>query len=216
VTIIFGPFAVDPGTRQLTRDGRVVHLTPKAFELLETLLLERPNVVSKDALQQRLWPDSFVAEANLSNLVAEIRQALDDAARTPTFIRTSHGMGYAFCGAATAHAPGADSPSQSPAGWLEWNRRRFLLPVGEHVIGRDPDVQVRLDHTTVSRHHARIRVTADGAVLEDAGSKNGTFRGTSRVTTAVPLVDGDLIGVGSLRLTFHRYTSAMTTDTQAP
>ena len=88
MTIIFGPFAVDPGTRQLTRDGRVVHLTPKAFELLETLLLERPNVVSKDALQQRLWPDSFVAEANLSNLVAEIRQALDDAARTPTFIRT--------------------------------------------------------------------------------------------------------------------------------
>jgi DNA-binding winged helix-turn-helix (wHTH) protein len=215
VTITFGPFALDSGTRQLTRERRVVHLTPKAVELLEILIAERPNVVSKDELQRRLWPETFVAEANLSNLVAEIRQALDDSPRAPTFIRTSHGTGYAFCAAATVPPRVSPDPA-APAGWLEWDRRRFLLAAGEHVIGRDPDVQVRLDHTTVSRRHARILVTAEGVTLEDAGSKNGTFRGTGRVTSAVPLADGDLIGIGSLRLTFHLYSSAMTTDTHSP
>ena len=50
---------------------------------------------------KRLWPETFVAEANLSNLVAEIREALGDRARAPLFVRTAHGFGYAFCGEAT-------------------------------------------------------------------------------------------------------------------
>ena len=61
----------------------------------------RPKALSKKALQERLWPSTFVAEANLSNLVAEIRQALGDNARAPRFIRTVHRFGYAFCGEAT-------------------------------------------------------------------------------------------------------------------
>ena len=51
-------------------------------------------------LQQRLWPDTFVTEANLSNIVAEIRDALDDSPREPIYIRTVHKFGYAFCGEA--------------------------------------------------------------------------------------------------------------------
>src|SRR5258708_2581175 len=71
VQIRFGPFILDLGTRQLTRAVGEVHLSPKAFELLSALALERPNALSKEVLQQRLWPATFVAEANLSNLVAE-------------------------------------------------------------------------------------------------------------------------------------------------
>ena len=144
-------------------------------------------------LQQRLWPDTFVAEANLSNLIAEIREALDDRARAPLFIRTAHGFGYAFCGDATHAVTGAcETRGVEPPCWLEWDRQRFPLAVGEHVIGRDPDVEVRLDQTTVSRRHARLVVTADATMLEDCGSKNGTFRADERVTSPVPLVDGDL------------------------
>ena len=97
MTLRFGPFVLDLDTRQLTRGGGDIHLSPKAFELLETLILDRPKVLSKDVLQQRLWPETFVAEANLSNLVAEIREALGDRARSPLFVRTAHGFGYAFC-----------------------------------------------------------------------------------------------------------------------
>ena len=88
--------------RQLTRAGREIHLEPKAFELLSALVLERPKALSKADLQERLWPGTFVAEANLSNLVAEIRAALGDPARAPLFVRTVHRFGYAFCGDAVA------------------------------------------------------------------------------------------------------------------
>ena len=213
--IRFGPFTLDLDTRQLTQGSREIHLAPKAFELLVTLASDRPKVLSKAVLQQRLWPETFVAEANLSNLVAEIREALGDQARAPWWIRTAHGFGYAFCGDATTLPGPRETGSDRPSCWLEWGRRRFPLSVGEHVIGRDPDVEVRLDASTVSRRHARLVVTAEGTVLEDFGSKNGTFRGSERVTSPVQLADGDAIRIGSLLVTFHVRALLMSTDTQA-
>jgi DNA-binding winged helix-turn-helix (wHTH) protein len=213
VRIRFGPFVLNLDTRQLTEDNRQIHLTPKAFDLLTMLLLDRPKVLSKAALQNRLWPDTFVAEANLSNLVAEIREALRDQAHAPTFIRTAHGFGYAFSGEATTLSDTA-SALERPSCWLEWDRLRFPLAVGEHVIGRDPDVEVRLDDATVSRRHARLVVTTEGTVLEDFGSKNGTFRGGERVTGPVRLADGDAIRIGSLLVTFRSRSLMMSTDTQ--
>ena len=211
--IRFGPFVLNLDTRQLTEDNRQIHLTPKAFDLLTMLVQDRPKVLSKAALQNRLWPDTFVAEANLSNLIAEIREALRDQAHAPTFIRTAHGFGYAFSGEATTFADTA-SALERPSCWLEWDRLRFPLALGEHVIGRDPDVEVRLDDSTVSRRHARLVVTTEGTVLEDFGSKNGTFRGGERVTGPVRLADGDAIRIGSLLVTFRSRSLMMSTDTQ--
>jgi DNA-binding winged helix-turn-helix (wHTH) protein len=214
--IRFDPFTLDRGTRQLMRGGREIHLAPKAFELLVALLVERPTVLSKAELQQRLWPETFVAEANLSNLVAEVREALGDRARAPRFVRTAHGFGYAFCGDATEMPAAHDTATDPPSCWLEWGKRRFALSAGENVVGRDPDVEVRLDASTVSRRHARFVVTADGTVLEDLGSKNGTLLGTERVTAPVPLADGDAIRIGSLLVTFHARARPGSTETQSP
>lgn len=213
--ISFGPFVLDLDTRQLTRGRREIHLAPKAFELLAALCLDRPKVLSKAALQTRLWPETFVAEANLSNLVAEVREALGDPARAPIYVRTAHGFGYAFCGDATVLPGPTELEPDLPFCWLEWGRRRFPLLVGEHVIGRDPDVEIRLDASTVSRRHARLVVTGEGAVLEDFASKNGTLRGGERVTSPVHLVDGDAIRIGSLLLTFRVRTHFGSTETQA-
>jgi DNA-binding winged helix-turn-helix (wHTH) protein len=215
VKIRFGPFTLNLDTRQLMRGSREIHLEPKAFELLVMLASERPKVLSKAALQQRLWPETFVVEANLSNLVAEIREAIDDRARAPVWIRTPHGFGYAFCGDAATLPAQRETGSARPACWLEWGHRRFPLSIGEHVIGRDPDVEVRLDASTVSRRHARLVVTAEGTLLEDFGSKNGTLRGSERVTSPVQLADGDTILIGSLLVTFHVRALLMSTDTQA-
>ena len=107
--IRFGPFTLDLESRQLTNAGEEIHLEPKAFELLSALVLERPKALSKADLQERLWPGTFVAEANLSNLVAEIRAALGDPARAPRFVRTAHGFGYAFCGDAEPVSDPGDS-----------------------------------------------------------------------------------------------------------
>ena len=212
--IRFGAFTFDHETRQLTRGGSEVHLPPKAFELLAILISDRPKVLSKAQLQQHLWPETFVAEANLSNLVAELREALGDRARSPRFIRTAHGFGYAFCGEATPTSEARATSSGGPHCWLEWGTQRYPLSAGENVIGRDPDVEVRLDASTVSRRHARLVVTADGTVLEDFGSKNGTFRGAERVTEPVRLIDGDAIRIGSLLVTFHVRSPLGSTETQ--
>jgi DNA-binding winged helix-turn-helix (wHTH) protein len=221
--IRFGPFTLDLDTRQLIRAesaaellgrGEAMHLSPKAFDLLAALVLERPNAISKEKIHQRLWPQTFVADANLSNLVAEIREALGERARAPRYIRTVHGFGYAFFADATTLRSARGAAPAAPAGWIAWGTQRFWLSPGAHVIGRDPDVDIRLDAATVSRRHARLVVSADGATLEDLGSKNGTFRAGVPVTAPIALADGDAIGIGSLLLTFHA-RGGETTETQA-
>ena len=87
---------LDPETRELRRRGESVPLSPKAYQLLEVLVVNRPRALSKSELQERLWPDTFVLDKNLVNLVAEIREALGDNAAHPRFVRTVPKFGYAF------------------------------------------------------------------------------------------------------------------------
>ena len=69
--VAFGSFVLDPETRELRRGSESVPLSPKAYQLLEALVVDRPKALSKSALQERLWPDTFVLDKNLVNLVAE-------------------------------------------------------------------------------------------------------------------------------------------------
>jgi DNA-binding winged helix-turn-helix (wHTH) protein len=215
VTICFGAFTLDSDTKQLLRDGRAVHLSPKAFALLAMLLEARPRVLSKADLQQRLWPATFVAEANLSNLVAEVREAIGDRANAPRFVRTAHGFGYAFCGDATSVNRVDNDRGASIVGWVSWGRQRFPLSPGEHIIGRDAGTDIRLNAATVSRRHARVIVASGSLQLEDLGSKNGTFRADQRVTTSIQLADGDVVRIGSHALIIHVRPPGGSTDTAA-
>ena len=199
----FDEFTLDLDARQLTRRTRGVHLSPKAFDLLALLVAKRPGMVAKADLIDELWPGTFVVEANLSNLVGEIRAALNDRGRKPKFVRTIHRRGYAFCGDVQDERPAAERQSGRVGCWLEWGRLRFPLPPGEHVIGRDPEAGVHLDATTVSRRHARLVVSAGQTVLEDFGSKNGTFIGGEQVVAPRTLADGDAIRIGDLLVTYH-------------
>jgi DNA-binding winged helix-turn-helix (wHTH) protein len=212
VTIRFGACAVDSATRQLTRDGRPVHVSPKAFSLLTTLLDARPRVLTKAELQGILWPDIFVSEANLSNLIAEVRAAIGDTARPSHYIRTVHGCGYAFFGATVpARSTSRHEPAFTAA--FAWGRVRLPLDAGEHVIGRDLAADIRLNASTVSRRHACVTVDPAGVRISDLGSKNGTFRGDQPVTAAVALVNGDVVRIGSLTMIVEISVPARTTDT---
>ncbi len=96
----FANFTFDARRRQVLRDdGAVIHLTPKAFDLLGVLLDSSPRVVSKAELHERVWSGTFVSDATLAGLVKELRRALGDPASDTPLIRTSHGVGYAFSGA---------------------------------------------------------------------------------------------------------------------
>jgi len=202
----FGQFTVDSRTRQLLRERREIHLSPKAFDLLCLLLERRPDVVRKEELHSRIWPDTFVVEANLNVLIGEIRRTLGDKALRPRFIRTVHGVGYAFCaeGDEVDIAPPRAHPTPL---WLVWNDRTFLLAGGETIIGRDPHCGVWLDVSGVSRRHASIRIDPASRIasVKDLGSTNGTFLKGVAVSEPTPLADGDVIAVGSVELKFRAW-----------
>lgn len=198
----FGRCALDPATRQLLCDGAEVHLSPKAFELLLTLIENRPTALSKSDLLERLWPSTFVEETNLAGLVTEIRRATGDSATQPVFLRTVHRFGYRFIGDVDeidVRGPQAPPPSRSCL--LHENRETVLLE-GINVLGRAPDATVRIEAPGVSRYHARVCVSNAEVTLEDLGSKNGTYLQRERITSA-RLTDGDEIRLGTARLTFR-------------
>ena len=202
----FGPFTVNPQTRQLVRAGRDVHLSNKAFDLLLVLVGRRPDVVSKAELLRSLWPDTHVVEANLNVLIAEIRRALADDSQRPTYIRTVHRVGYAFCGDASDLAPPAAVRSSAERRfWVVYKERAFPLAAGDNVIGRHPECGIWLDESGVSRRHARITLDAasGAATLEDLNSTNGTSVGRQPIDSPRVLADGDMIQVGPLELEFR-------------
>jgi DNA-binding winged helix-turn-helix (wHTH) protein len=205
VRTTFAGFVVDTATCQLLREGRPIHLSPKAFELLVALLRQRPSVVSKQRLLDEVWPGTFVSDANLNVVVGEIRRALDDDPKRPAFIRTAHRRGYAFA-ADAKDLPDKSSKRARSAGscWLSWNDRTFALTPGDSIIGRDPSSDIRLNASGVSRRHARIVVAADRATLEDLGSLNGTFLSGVKVTAPQMLQHGDVIHIGDVAVTFER------------
>jgi hypothetical protein len=209
----FTPFILDLESRQLLRGNDVVHLSPKAFDLLTILVAHRPKALSKSALLERLWPGTFVVEKNLANLVGEIRDAIGDDPSNPRFIRTVHRFGYAF-----RDTPGGQGgPPASRGGVsfrLKWMNGRVTLEEGEHVLGRDPDVEIFLNSAGVSRRHARIRISEGLATIEDLGSKNGTFVGDQRVERPRSLGDGDIIGVGAVKLTLRMVQVPSSTKTE--
>ena len=209
----FGDCLLDSETRQLLVRNDEVHLQPKAYSLLELLIQNRPRVVSKNELHERLWPGTFVSDGTLTSLMAEIRNVVGDEARKPRFVRTVHGFGYAFCGEATEVADSAAFARQKASCWLIRGRRRYALAEGETIVGRDPGAAVPIADDSVSRRHAVIRVSGDGAVVEDLGSKNGTHVRGERMRAPVPLADGDAIRFGSVELTFRVFAMPDSTIT---
>jgi DNA-binding winged helix-turn-helix (wHTH) protein len=209
VQFTFDGHCLDVGTRQLFRGATEVHLSPKAFDLLQMLVENRTRAMSKAELHDRLWPGTFVTEANLASLVAEVRRALGDPPQASRFVRTVPRFGYAFCGrlATEERAPASRSC------WIVWKGQEIPINDGENLIGRDPDATVRIDAPSVSRRHARIVVSAEAVLLEDLESKNGTFRRNERVVGSVTLADLDELQIGSVRITLRIMRGAEATQT---
>ena len=215
MTCRFGDFTIDEGTRQLLQGDREVHLSRKAFDLLAALLRARPRALAKAELHALLWPDTFVSEANLAMLVAEIRDAIDDDARAPRFVRTVQRYGYAFHGDATDLSGSGRSETRATFKyWLLAALRQIPLTDGENVVGRDPRLQVWLDSTSVSRRHARITIDGDRVTLEDLNSKNGTRVRGSQIAAPLTLADGDEIRFGSIAVTFRIWGGGGPTKTE--
>src|SRR5215831_13375186 len=94
----FGPFRLDATERLLLRNGQVVSITPKAFDMLIVLVENSGHLLEKEELMRRLWSDSFVEEANLSYNVFALRKALGESNGDDRYIETIPRRGYRFVG----------------------------------------------------------------------------------------------------------------------
>jgi DNA-binding winged helix-turn-helix (wHTH) protein len=202
VKVRFADCTLDIDARQLVRAGDDAHLPPKAFELLKLLIENRPRVLAKTELIERVWPGVFVSDASLAKVVSRIRKAIgqkDDSG----IIRTVHGCGYAFV------APLDDQPAEPAAAarpaacCLVCGHREFPLVNGDHIVGRDARASIRLDSPKVSRQHARLVVRGVSATVLDLGSKNGSFVRGIRVTGPRVLHPGDDLRIGPFALVFQ-------------
>ena len=214
----FGNCRLDCTEREFVRDGKPAHLTPKAFDLLTVLIGERPRVIGKEELIDRVWPDAFVADVNLTVLLAEIRRAIGDSARQPKLIKTMHRRGYAFVGDVTELTRRARVPLAGPIAFLKIGTRRIILDEGETTVGRDATCDIVINDVSVSRKHAVLLVRAGQVQVEDK-SKNGTRIGGQRVLAPTVLESGAVITFGNIEVEFTLVlpdgASTLTSDTEA-
>jgi|SRR5579884_4297701 len=112
----FGPFRLDPADRVLLRDGQVLALTPKGFDLLLALVRNAGRVVPKDELMREVWPDTFVEENNLTVNMSALRRVLGEGSSGQSHIQTVPRRGYRFAASVRHSAQSLSVVQQWPDG----------------------------------------------------------------------------------------------------
>jgi len=182
---------IDLAARELHRGGRRVRLEPKVFDLLALLLAHQDRVVTKDEVQDALWPGVVVTEASLDRSVMKARRAVGDDARRQGVIRTVPKHGYRFVATLSPDAPRPFDPLRIEPEGL--SPVRFAVSDGAHIAWRTlgegpPDILsapgfvshldmryrvrpvVRLD-TELARHARLISFDKRGVGLSDRVSE---------------------------------------------
>jgi len=184
----FGPFVADRARYQVERGSAAVELTPKLLDLLFHLLDHAGTLVTKEALLDALWPDANVTDNALAQAVSELRQALDDDAASPQFIRTVARRGYRFIGPVVA----IETPAAQPQ-----------APTRVHAQAAiDPSARPRLQ-TAIVMDFTNVTGDADAAWLSAgiAETVTGDLRALDRfrVVERAQVVEASRRAGGSVR-----------------
>ena len=219
-TFRFADFELDVAAYALRHRGESVKLERIPMDVLILLVERAGTVVDRSAIQTQLWgPGIFVEhDAAINTAIRKIRHALGDDAARPRFVETVVGKGYKFIAplqsvtgrfhvgepAARGSAdPSAQGRRLFPRYSITVGKQEFLLHAAETLLGRDPAAGVYVDHPSVSRSHARISIESNRVILQDCGSRNGTFLNGRRVDGLAMIEHDDVIGLGPITLVFH-------------
>ena len=151
----FGPFRLDAAEHIVLRDGQIIPLTPKVFEILLVLVENSGHVVDKDELLQKVWSETFVEETNLTKNISILRKILSDGDAGKSFIETIPKRGYRFVAEVTK-SDHEEEREQRPAKSSDSNVLKGLpaaLPKsrktdsGTHVIVNLADWRKLEEHT---------------------------------------------------------------------
>ncbi|MEO7134244.1 MAG: winged helix-turn-helix domain-containing protein, partial [Vicinamibacterales bacterium] len=162
-SVAFGPFRFVPGDG-LWRDGCAVPLPPRAIGVLSTLLTTPGVVVSKQALMDAVWRDTFVTESSLLEAIGLLRDALGDDRKQPTYIQTVHRRGYRFIGELRTVAPQAPLAPLAPD-----PLRPILVASAAYVIATVcvTIVFALLGQHPIERHTSRFSISLRGDATID-------------------------------------------------
>jgi DNA-binding winged helix-turn-helix (wHTH) protein/tetratricopeptide (TPR) repeat protein len=160
----FGRFRLDMDERVLLRDGEVVALTQKAFDVLLALVERSGHIVEKEELMQKVWPDHFVEEGNLTQNIYTLRKILDKREDGQPYIQTIQRRGYRFTGEVKDNGDNLDRVEEA-AGERGGDEEETSLParaeksakaeaVAEAFVGREPEMETL---------HLRLEQAIEGA-----------------------------------------------------
>jgi len=207
-----GEWTVDPASLVLSDGERTVRLRPKVMDLLVALARRPGDVQAKGELLESVWPDVTVGDGSLIVVIGELRSALGDSSDDPRYIETVPRRGYRLIAQVEGLSPRNET------------RTRFsligaggVIPLtgGRSVIGRDAACDIHLDSEHVSRSHAMLEISGDRVLIEDLGSKNGTYVGDGRIESQVELRPGDCIRFGRQAAVLQLAAEAAPTVTEA-
>ena len=157
----FGHFRLDAEEGMLWRDGRPVPLTPKAFAMLLLLVKNSGHLVRKEELMERIWPDTFVEEANLTNNISLLRKVLEGEPAEQQFIQTIPKRGYKFV-AAVSGAPG-EGTSDVPREGIPAEKELGGSPRRKSFFkGRFPSARIQ---AVTSRQRATLALALAGLLV---------------------------------------------------
>ncbi len=195
----FDQFELDCASGEVRREGSLLALRPKVYALLVYLVSHRGRLIPKDELIRAIWGEVSVSDGSLNRAIAELRSALGDESADPHLIETVPRRGYKFIGKV---AESKRSVERTSGFILITAERTIPLPLGETIIGRTPECRVQIIGPSVSRRHARIVVSEQGAAIEDLQSLNGTYVEDQKIDQSTPLKHGDQIRIGKERVRF--------------
>jgi DNA-binding winged helix-turn-helix (wHTH) protein len=115
--IAFEAFRLDLVNECLRQDARVITLRPKAFRVLKLLVERRGQLVTKRQVLDAVWPETFVGDAVLKDVVRQLREALSDCAHNPCYIQTAHRRGYRFIAKIAPACSEAADQNPAAAAW---------------------------------------------------------------------------------------------------
>jgi TolB-like protein/DNA-binding winged helix-turn-helix (wHTH) protein/Tfp pilus assembly protein PilF len=163
----FGPFRIDSAERVLLRDGRLVHLTGKAFDVLLALAERSGHIVERDELIEKVWPDCFVEEGNLTVTISMLRKVLEAGENGNLYIETVPRRGYRF----TAEV--RDIP-------INGAKQTLLKEAGSEVVANEDELTVTTDGGAAKGQERRLKAAGPGrktALLVAAVLVIGTLAG---------------------------------------
>src|SRR5262245_56426922 len=135
---VFGPFRLDAAEHLLLRDGEAVPLTPKAFDLLLALVERHGHLLEKEELLKKVWPDTFVEEANLASNISQLRKALGDGENGHRYIETAPKRGYRFVASVKKVVDERNEPTIQEQSGLQ-----RVAAVGEQAATADEQIPAR-------------------------------------------------------------------------